>query len=175
MNGIRKTVLCSVLILILIFPASTTLFPVKQVSAQLQNTIPVAGTNFGISYMITNGTVKYATIDAQSTSLVISINTTNDGIVTLQIPRSLVDAKTSAGQDDVFIILAGGTQVKPQSESGNSGYRTLIIPFSQGDNAIEIIGTQIVPEFGALTALILAISLTSIVVISGKTKLRFIR
>ncbi|HET6458652.1 MAG TPA: hypothetical protein VFG24_07215 [Nitrosopumilaceae archaeon] len=173
MNDVRKTVLCSVLILMLIFPASTTLFPVKQVSAQLQNTIPVAGTNFGISYTITNGTVKDATIDAQSASLVISINTTNDGTITLQIPRSLVDAKTSTGEDGDFIILAGGAQVKPQIEPANSDYRTLTIPFSQGDNTVEIIGTQIVPEFGSLAGMIIVISIIGVLTISRKFRFHF--
>ncbi|MGI0008131.1 MAG: PEFG-CTERM sorting domain-containing protein, partial [Nitrosopumilaceae archaeon] len=37
---------------------------------------------------------------------------------------------------------------------------------------IEIIGTQIVPEFGAIAALVLAVAIISIIAVSAKTRLR---
>ncbi|MFZ0185168.1 MAG: PEFG-CTERM sorting domain-containing protein, partial [Nitrosotalea sp.] len=38
---------------------------------------------------------------------------------------------------------------------------------------IEIIGTQIIPEFGPIAALVLAIAIISIIAVSSKTGLRF--
>ncbi|MGI0046764.1 MAG: PEFG-CTERM sorting domain-containing protein [Nitrosotalea sp.] len=134
---------------------------------------PNSQQTFGVNYTIASGSLNNITIDPQSISLVVSINSTSDGSITLQIPRALIDAKTSSGQDDTFIILIDGAEVKPQSESANGDYRTLTILFLQGDQDIEIIGTQIVPEFGPIAALVLAIAIISIIAVSAKTGLRF--
>ena len=145
-------------------PSVSNVFEVKD---------PTSQQTFGVNYTITGGTVKDISIDTQSISLIISINSTTDGTITIQIPRALVDAKTNSGQDDAFIILIDGAEVKSQSESSNSNYRNLTIQFYQGDQDIEIIGTQVVPEFGQIAALVLAIAIISIIAVSAKTGLRF--
>jgi len=145
-------------------PLVSNVFEVKDPNSQQ---------TFGVNYTITGGTVKNITIDVPSISLIVSVNSTSDGTITLQMPRALVDAKTNSGQDDAFIILIDGAEVKPQSESSNSDYRNLTIQFYQGDQDIEIIGTQIVPEFGSIAALVLAIAIISIIAVSAKTGLRF--
>jgi predicted secreted protein with PEFG-CTERM motif len=154
-----------------------TTFTFQSSVAPISNIFQVKDPNsqqtFSVNYTITGGSVNSMTIDAQSISLIVSINSTNDGSIILQIPRTLVDAKTSSGQDDSFIILIDGAEVKPQSESANGDYRTLTIPFLQGDQDIEIIGTQIIPEFGQIAALVLAIAIISIIAVSAKTGLRF--
>lgn len=153
-----------------------TTFNFKSSIAPVSNIFQVKDPNsqqtFSVNYTITGGSVKDMTIDAQSLSLIVSINSTSDGSVTLHMPRSLIDAKTTSGQDDSFIILIDGAEVKPQSESSDPNFRTLTIPFLQGDQDIEIIGTQIVPEFGAIAALVLAIAVGSIIAVSTKTRLR---
>ena len=134
---------------------------------------PSSQQTFSVNYTINGGTVKDMTIDPQSISLIVSLNSTSDGSITLLIPRSLIDAKTSNGQDDAFIILIDGAEVKPQSEETNNDFRILTIQFLQGDQDVEIIGTQIVPEFGPIAALVLAIAVISIIAVSAKTGLRF--
>jgi predicted secreted protein with PEFG-CTERM motif len=146
---------------------------VAPISNMFQVKDPNSQQTFDVNYTISGGNVKDMTIDTQSISLIVSVNSTSDGTITLQIPRTLVDAKTSAGQDDAFIILIDGAEVKSQSESANSNYRTLTIPFLQGDQDIEIIGTQVVPEFGPIAALVLAIAIISIIAVSAKTGQRF--
>jgi predicted secreted protein with PEFG-CTERM motif len=133
---------------------------------------PNSQQTFNVNYTISGGSVKTMTIDAQSLSVIVSVNSTNDGSVSLQLPRALIDAKTN-GQDDAFIILIDGAEVKPQSESADNNYRNITIQFLQGDQDIEIIGTQIVPEFGPIADLVLAIAIISIIAVSAKTGLRF--
>ena len=137
---------------------------------------PSSQQTFSVNYTISGGTVKDMTIDTQSISLITSLNSTSCNIncdITLQIPRSLIDAKTSKGQDDSFIVLIDGAEVKPSSEETNNIFRTLTIQFLQGDQDVEIIGTWIVPEFGTIAALVLAIAIISIIAVSAKTGLRF--
>jgi len=138
---------------------------------------PSSQQTFSVNYTINGGMVKDMTIDPQSISLIASLNSTSCATkcdITLLIPRSLIDAKTSNGQDDAFIILIDGSEVKPQGEETTNNFRTLTIQFLQGDQDVEIIGTQIVPEFGPIAALVLAIAIISIIAVSAKTGLRFI-
>ena len=134
---------------------------------------PNSQQTFNVNYTISGGSVKTMTIDAQSLSVIVSVNSTSDGAITLQLPRALIDAKTNSGQDDAFIILIDGAEVKPQSESGDNTFRNITVQFLQGDQDIEVIGTQIVPEFGPIAALVLAIAIISIIAVSAKTGLRF--
>src|SRR5437899_2574702 len=77
-------------------PLVSNVFEVKDPNSQQ---------TFGVNYTITGGTVKNISIDVQSISLIVSVNSTSDGTITLQIPRALVDAKTNSGQHDAFIII----------------------------------------------------------------------
>jgi predicted secreted protein with PEFG-CTERM motif len=128
---------------------------------------------FDVEYSITGGTVKDMTIDFEGLALIVSIDSTSDGKVTLKIPRELIDAKTSSGTDDVFIILIDGSEVEAKQEA-LSNLRILTIGFLEGDSDIEIIGTQVVPEFSAVAALILAVAIISIIAVSAKTRLRLV-
>lgn len=145
---------------------------VTPVSNVFQVKDPSSQQVFSVNYTMTGGSVKSMTIDAQSISLIVSVNSTSDGSITLHMPRSLIDAKTSSGQDDSFIILIDGAEVKPQSESSDSNFRTLTVPFLQGDQDIEIIGTQVIPEFGPIAAAVLAVAIVSIIAVTARTGLR---
>ena len=126
---------------------------------------------FDVEYNISGGTLKDIVIDFEGLALVISIDSTSDGTITLNVPRELMDAKTTSGEDDAFIILIDGAEVEA-SQIATTSSRTLTINFLKGDSDIEIIGTQIVPEFGAIAALVLAVAIISIIAVSAKTRLR---
>ena len=153
------------------FTFQSSLVPISN-AFQLKD--PISQQTFNVNYTISGGTVKTMIIDAQSLSVIVSVNSTDDGTISLQLPRTLIDAKTNSGQDDAFIVLIDGAEVKPQSESSDNNFRNITIQFLQGDQDIEIIGTQIVPEFGPIAALVLAIAIISIIAVSAKTGLRFI-
>ena len=52
--------------------------------------------------------------------------------------------------------------------------RTLTIGFLAGTEQIEIIGTFVIPEFGTIAAMILAVAIISIVAISAKSRLSIV-
>jgi hypothetical protein len=101
------------------------------------NSIKVGNTT--ISYTITGGNVG-ATGYISKNGLAISIQTTGDGVLTLELPRTLIDAKT-AGQDASFVVLADGQEVSADETKTTQNDRTLSIPFTDGTQKIEIIGT----------------------------------
>lgn len=143
--------------------------------AQTMNTYPVkdptSGQSYNVNYSISNATVTDMSINSQETSLVISLQTTGDGTMTITLSRSLIDAKAGAN-DDQFFVLEDGADTDFQ-ETKTSTDRTLSISFSDGTEKIEIIGTQVVPEFGTLSYVVLAISILSIIAISAKTRFKF--
>ena len=141
---------------------------------QSGNTIKVDGTKLSVKYSITNGKVLGVKADIASKSLIVSIQTTGDGVLTITLPRALINATLpTTGQDDKYYVLVDGQEADFQETSTTKTDRTLSIPFIDGTEEIEIIGTQIVPEFGPIAALVLAIAIISIIAVSAKTGLRF--
>ena len=107
--------------------------------------------------------------DVDANSLIISIDAMDDGSITLTIPRSVLDA-TINGADDDFFVLVDGEEVD-FDETVTSTDRTLTIAFPAGAEEIEIIGTFVVPEFGTIAAMILAVAIISIIAVSAKSRL----
>lgn len=143
--------------------------------AQSANTYSVvdlgSGKSYPVNYSTMGATVNDMSLDTNQTSLIISLQTTSDGNLTVTLPRTLIDAKAGAN-DDQFFVLVDGADTNFQESKTNTD-RTLSVPFSDGSQKVEIIGTQVVPEFGMLSYVILAISILSIVAISAKTGIRF--
>ena len=153
--------------------SATTTFQFTGSSSNQGNSVKVDGTDFSVTYSITNGKVLGIKADVQSKSLIVSIQTTGDGVLTITLPRGLIDAKSDNQTDDKFFVLTDGQEADFQETNTASTDRTLSIPFSDGTSEIEIIGTWIVPEFGSIAALVLAIAIISIIAVSAKTGLRF--
>jgi len=122
-----------------------------------------------ISYEITNAKLLNVIPDLDAVSLLIYIETTDAGSITLTIPRSVLDASINDG-DDEFFVLVDGEEVDFE-EITTSVDRTLTIDFLAGTEQIEIIGTFVIPEFGTIAAMILAVAIISIVTISAKSRL----
>jgi len=134
-------------------------------------TIDVEG--YPVRYSISGGSIISITPDVDANSLVIEISTTSDGVLTITLPRALIDAKLNGGDDD-FFVLVDAEEVDDFDETKTSSDRTLTIAFPDGAEEIEIIGTFVIPEFGAIAALILAVAIISIIVVSAKTRLSLI-
>ena len=145
---------------------------------------------FNIPYTIQGGTIQSMQAIPSQSSLMITISSTADGSLTVDLPRALIDAKqqppTSGGvnntmttqynqaelPDQPFIVQINGQNVKA-TQTATPTTRSLGIPFHKGDTTIYVIGTVAVPEFGPIAALVLAIAIVSIIAVSAKTGLRF--
>ncbi len=134
-------------------------------------TIDVGGTL--VSYKITGGTLDAIQEDFDSKSLIISITATDDGNLTIILPRNVIDAIFNGGDDD-FFVLVDAQEVDFDETETTDTHRTLSIDFNAGSEEIEIIGTFVIPEFGAIAALILAVAIISIIAVSAKTRLSLI-
>ena len=122
-----------------------------------------------ISYEIINANLINVIPDLDAVSLLIYIQSTDDGSITLTIPRSVLDASINDG-DDEFFVLVDGEEVDFEEITTDTD-RTLTIGFLAGSEQIEIIGTFVIPEFGTIAAMILAVAIISIIAISAKSGL----
>jgi len=135
-------------------------------------TVSIDGSSDLIGYKITGGKLLNIMPDVESNSLIVSIDATSDGSLTLTIPRSILDATINGGDDDFFVLIDG--EEVDFDETTTSTDRTLTIAFPAGAEEIEIIGTFVVPEFGTIAAMILAVAIISIIAISAKSRLSII-
>ena len=143
--------------------------PVVIDSIVTATTVTVQDSTDLVSYEITNAKLINVIPDLDAVSLLIYIQTTDDGSITLTIPRSVLDASINDG-DDEFFVLVDGEEVDFEEITTDTD-RRLTIGFSAGTEQIEIIGTFVIPEFGTIAAMILAVAIISIVAISAKSRL----
>ena len=68
------------------------------------------------------------------------------------------------------MVLVDGEEWDDVDIVGNS----VTIMFPAGAEEIEVIGTFVVPEFGTIAAMILAVAIISIIAISAKSRLSII-
>jgi predicted secreted protein with PEFG-CTERM motif len=122
----------------------------------------IAANGHCIVYSISGGMVTGATINSDDNSIVISINAEDDGTLT-------VSPKTSQ-QKGIFMVLVDGEEWDDVEYDGN----TITVMFPAGAEEIEIIGTFVIPEFGTIAAMILAVAIISIIAVSAKSRLSII-
>lgn len=106
--------------------------------AQAESTIVEDKT---VDFEIDGGKVLSIVLDSDFIELVIDIDTTDDGILQISIPRELLDAKFD-NVDDVFFVLVDGFLTEYLELTNGDDSRTILIPFFSGDSQIEIIGTD---------------------------------
>ena len=131
--------------------------------------VSIEGADEKIGYEITGGKLISIMPDVDANSLIVAIDATDNGSLTLTIPRSVMDA-TINGEDDQFFVLVDGEEVDFE-ETKTSKDRTLTIQFPVGAEEIEIIGTFVIPEFGTIAVMILAVAIISIIAVSAKSRL----
>ncbi|HSG83147.1 MAG TPA: PEFG-CTERM sorting domain-containing protein, partial [Nitrosopumilus sp.] len=128
---------------------------------------------FDVEYTIKGGTVKNMIVDSDTFAVIVQIDATDEGSITLDLPREFIGAEKQDGKDDTFIILIDGIEVAYQESVVLADSRVITIEFEQGDSDIEIIGTYVVPEFGAIAMMILIVGiLMTILVTRNKVQIK---
>jgi predicted secreted protein with PEFG-CTERM motif len=112
-----------------------------------------------VPYSITGGTVNGAKVNTNDNSLIVMISANEDGTITLNPSKSVLDG--------AFMVLVDGEEWDDVEIDGNQ----ITVMFLAGAEEIEIIGTHVIPEFGAIAALILAVAIISIIAVSAKSRL----
>ena len=131
-------------------------------AAVYEEMVRVADTEYSLGYNITGGSVLSAVADTNATSLMVAINATGDGSLTLNIPRAVADSKLPAEPD--YRVLLGTLEFVRDTlgdaafavwidgeeadfvESASPYARTLTIEFPAGAGSIEIAGSFVIGQ-----------------------------
>ena len=134
-----------------------------------------AGTDEGSFYKLAPGQIEYDITcnaspaffaNADDDSIVILLDATDDGILTITLHEELI----KPFDDGTFVVIVDNQVMQDFTQIGN----TLTIPCLAGTEKIEIHGSWAIPEFGVIAAMILAVAIISIIVVTAKTRLSIV-
>jgi len=119
-----------------------------------------------IEYDITCNATPGFFANADDDSIVIYLEPTDDGIITVILHEEII----KPFEDGAFVVIVDNQEMQDFTQVGN----TLTIPCVAGTEKIEIHGSWAIPEFGVIAAMILAVAIVSIIVITAKTRLSLV-
>jgi len=139
------------------FPSTASLFENGLMFDTRYNDI-----DFRIGYWIPQGQIKQIDVDEDEKSITFEFSQKVSGKVLLSLPRGMI----SAGNDQ-FVLLNPATSQRISYEVIESGsqYVTLETTLPTEMDSIMIVGTSVVPEFGAITTIVLLVAIIGIVTI----------
>jgi predicted secreted protein with PEFG-CTERM motif len=118
-----------------------------------------------LSYDISGGSVSSIITNSDDATLVVAVDATDDGELSITMNSNYI----TAFDDGSYFVLVNN-EAAEFSQDGS----TLTIPFEAGAEKIEIVGGSVVPEFGTIAMVVLAVAIISIIVITTKTKTQLI-
>jgi len=119
-----------------------------------------------IEYDITCNATPGFFANADDDSIVIYLDSTDDGIISVTLHDELI----KPFEDGTFVVIVDNQVMHDFTQIGN----TLTIPCVAGTEKIEIHGSWAIPEFGVIAAMILAVAIVSIIVVTAKTRLSLV-
>ena len=100
---------------------------------------------FDINYTVTgNNSLHDAKLDDKSKSLVLSLDTKNNGTLTVTIPRGLLDITNNTRGEGGFYMISNGQETQFTQVRATVVDRTFSIPFLNGTSTIEIISYELI-------------------------------
>ena len=119
-----------------------------------------------IGYDMTCGADPAFFANSDDNSIIVYLDPTIDGIITLTLHEELI----KPFEDGTFAVIVNNQEMQDYTQVGN----TLTIPCLVGTEKIEIHGSWAIPEFGVIAAMILAVAIVSIIVVTAKTRLSIV-
>ena len=114
-----------------------------------------------LSHSTSSGSVSSIMTNSDDATLVVAIDTSDDGELSINLDSNYI----TAFDDGSYFVIVNGEEV----EFSQDGYN-LTIPFEAGTESIEIVGSAVVPEFGTIAMIVLAVAIVSIIAITAKTR-----
>lgn len=132
--------------------------------------LTVEGQTYPIEYMITGGSVQNMTIHAQNQTLSVAILSTDDGTLSLRLPREVIDSQTVEGSDADFAAFIDSAEYSQPGEIDPvaEDTRTLLIGFPVGAQQVDVIGTSVIPEFSTIAVAVLAVAIIGIIIATAR-------
>jgi len=114
---------------------------------------------------MTTGQVTNIIAKTTEDSLVINFETTEDGILSFRTSDFLIRPFSDGG----FFVLVDGEEI----DSATYENKILTIPYAAQTEKIEVYGSYVIPEFGTIAIIVLAVAVVSIIALSRKNSISY--
>ena len=111
---------------------------------------------------ISGGTITGSSVNEKDMSIVINIDAEDDG--------TLMVTMTEEVQSGIHSVWVDGEEWDDVIIDGNN----VTVEFLAGAEIIEIFGAWVIPEFGTIAVMVLAVAIVSIIAVSARSKLSII-
>jgi len=114
----------------------------------------------------TSGVIHHIAGNSDDATLVVHLfGADDDGELKITLNKDII----TPFDDGSYFVLINNEEVEFEQMG-----RTLHIEYDAGTEKIEIVGSHVVPEFGTIAMIILAVAIVSIIAITAKTKISLI-
>ena len=114
---------------------------------------------------ITTGKVTSIIAKTAENSIVISLETAEDGVLSVTTSDFLIRSFNDGG----FLVVADGEKI----HSVKYENKILTIPYTAQTEKIEVYGSYVIPEFGTIAIIVLAVAVVSIIALSRKNSISY--
>ena len=114
---------------------------------------------------VTNGEVTSIIAKTAENSIIINIEPTEDGVLSFTTSDFLI----RPFDDGNFFVIVDGEEI----ESVNYENKILTIPYTANTEKIEVYGSYVIPEFGPIAIIILAVAVVSIIALSRRNSISY--
>ena len=114
---------------------------------------------------MTTGQVTNIIAKTTEDSLVISLETTEDGVLSFTTSDFLIRPFSDGG----FFVLVDGEEI----DSATYENKILTIPYTAQTEKIVVYGSYVIPEFGTIAIIVLAVAVVSIIALSRKNSISY--
>jgi len=115
---------------------------------------------------VTSGVIHHIGANSDDDTLLVHLfGADDDGELKITLNKDII----TPFDDGSYFVLINSEEVEFEQMG-----RTLHIDYTAGTEKIEIVGSHVVPEFGTIAMIVLAVAIISIVAITAKTKISLI-
>ena len=115
---------------------------------------------------VTSGVIHHIGANSDDDTLIVHLfGADDDGELKITLNKDII----TPFDDGSYFVLINNEEVEFEQMG-----RTLHIEYDAGTEKIEIVGSHVVPEFGTIAMIILAVAIVSIIAITTKTKISLI-
>ena len=115
---------------------------------------------------VTSGVIHHIGANSDDDTLLVHLfGADDDGELKITLNKDII----TPFDDGSYFVLINSEEVEFEQMG-----RTLHIEYDAGTEKIEIVGSHVVPEFGTIAMIILAVAIVSIIAITAKTKISLI-
>ena len=115
---------------------------------------------------VTSGVIHHIGANSDDDTLLVHLfGADDDGELKITLNKDII----TPFDDGSYFVLINNEEVEFEQMG-----RTLHIEYDAGTEKIEIVGSHVIPEFGTIAMIILAVAIVSIIAITAKTKISLI-